>query len=113
MPRYQKNSEVDKRLYDAYNRGEDYLDLARLLGIKRTMAWSIIKRADENDGQVCRPRGGARRVSTKVTDDMRQAAVDIVNEHPEFTLDQINAELRRHYPQGAPTDQPNNTGECS
>ncbi len=33
---------------------------------------------------------------------MRQAAVDIVNEHPEFTLDQINAELRRRYPQGAP-----------
>ena len=54
------------------------------------------------DRRVSRPRGGARRASTKVTNDMRQAAVDIIDEHPEFTLDQINAELRRRHPQGAP-----------
>ena len=70
---YKKITEVDKqRQYDAYNRGEDYFDLARQLGIKRTTAWSIIiKRTDENDGQVSQPRGGARRASsTNVTDIM-------------------------------------------
>ena len=95
--------DTDKqRLYDAFNRGEDYYDLARHLGIKRTTAWAIVKRADENNGQVSRPRGGARRASTKVTEDMRQVTVDIVEQHPEFTLDQINEELQRRYPQGAP-----------
>ena len=55
MP-YQKISKVDKqRLFDSYNRNEDYQELARQMGIKRTTAWAIVKRAQENDGQVTRP----------------------------------------------------------
>ena len=51
-------SAVDKqRLYDAYQRQEDYVELAKQLGINCSIAWAMIKRADENDGQITHPRG--------------------------------------------------------
>ena len=59
---YSKISDADKRkIYDSYLRGDDYLETALLLGIKRTTAYNIVKRANENDGQVAKPRGGRRR----------------------------------------------------
>ena len=60
MP-YQRISVEDKhRLVDAHGRGEDYVQLARQMGIKRTTVYAIIRRAQENGGEVARPRGGAR-----------------------------------------------------
>ena len=68
---YSKISDADKRrIYDSYLRGDDYLETALLLGIKRTTAYNIVKRANENDGQVAKPRGGRRR--NKVSDEMRR-----------------------------------------
>lgn len=99
MPRYQRIPDDDKqRLYDAYQRGEDYLDLARQLGIKRTTAWAIVKRADENDGEVSRPRGGVRLQRVRVSPELAAAAVAVVEDHPEFTLDQLNSEVRAKLP---------------
>lgn len=96
MP-YQRISTHDKqRLYDAHRRGEDYVELARLLGIKRTTAWSIINRAERNDGVVALPRGGARRA--KVTEELADTAVGIVERNPEYTLDQIITEIRTSQP---------------
>ena len=101
--RYQRISKVDKqRLFDSYKRNEDYQDLARQMGIKRTTAWAIVKRAEENDGQVTRPRGGIRQSRVKTTDETARVAVSIVEEHPEFTLEQIRAELRRRLPNQLP-----------
>ena len=52
MP-YQRISINDKeRLYAAYQRGEDYIEFARQLGIKRTTAWAIIDRAQKRGGVV-------------------------------------------------------------
>lgn len=97
--RYQKISVLDKqRLVDAHNRGEDYVALARQLDIKRTTAYAIIRRAEENDGVVALPRGGARPQRRRVSPELAEAAVNIVEEHPEFTLDQINSELRTVLP---------------
>lgn len=96
MP-YQRISTSDKkRLYDAHKRGEDYVELARQLGIKRTTAWAIINRAELNGGEVALRRGGARR--TKVTEDLIHAVVGIVELHPEYTLDQIIGEIRVSQP---------------
>lgn len=99
MPKYRRIASVDKqRLYDAFLRKEDYVELAKQLGIKRTTAWAIIKRAEENGGEITRPRGGIRLTSVKVTDNMVETAVAITQEHPEFTLNQINGELRLRLP---------------
>ena len=68
-PVYSKVSQADKeRLYQLYQNGDDYLHLARLLGVKRTTAYHIVRRAVENDGVVAKPRGGKR--VQKVTDEM-------------------------------------------
>ena len=95
---YSKISDADKRrIYDSYLdlRGDDYLETALLLGIKR-IAYNKVKRANENDGQVAKPRGGRRR--NKVSDDMRREVLDIVELHPDFTTQRINAELRVRLP---------------
>lgn len=100
--RYQRISVVDKqRLVDAHKRGEDYVALARQLGIKRPTAYAIIRRAQDNDGVVAFPRGGTRPQRRRVSPELIEAAVDIVENHPEFTLDQINAELRTSLPNHA------------
>ena len=47
---YSKINDADKRIiYDSYLRGDDYLETALLVGIKRTTAYNIVKRANENE----------------------------------------------------------------
>jgi len=69
--------------------------MARVLGVARGTAWSIIRRHIEF-GQVARRRGGAH--NQKMDDDMVQMCVTIVEAHPEYTLTQINRELRAELP---------------
>ena len=98
MP-YQRISENNKqRLVDCHLNGDDHVELARVLGIKRKTAYSIIARFKAT-GFVIRRRGGNRR--PKITDEIRRTSVDIVEEHPEFTLEQTNEELRRRLPDAA------------
>ena len=53
---YSKISENDKqRLFEAYQQGEDYIQLAKLLNIMGTTAYHIIKRAETNGGAVAKP----------------------------------------------------------
>ena len=97
-PVYSKISENDKqRLFEAYQQGEDYIQLAKLLNIKRTTAYHIIKRAETNGGAVAKPRGGVRH--SKMTREMKNTIRDIVERHPDFTIRMINEELRRQLPQ--------------
>lgn len=96
MP-YSKISAEDKdRLYQTYVRGEDYVHAAEVMGIKRTTAYHIVRRAEGRQGVVTLPRGGKRIV--KITDQMKAVIVDIVNTHPDFSLKAINAELRVRLP---------------
>ena len=99
MSRYIKINDEDKRrLYDAHQRGKDHVELARQLGIKRTTAWAIINRAQDNGDEVSRPRGSIQAQRVRVSEELTQTAVTIVEEHPEFTLDQVNAELHARLP---------------
>ena len=66
MPRQKISLEIKTRIVDAHNNGEDYEDVARLLGVKQSTAYSIIRRHQQT-GQVEQPRGGAhnRKVDAK------------------------------------------------
>lgn len=96
MPRARITVADKRRLVDAHERGDDYVDLARQLGIRRGTAWAIVRRADQRDGIVALPRGGRRRAV--VDEEIRAALVAIVEEHPTYTLLQLNAELRLRLP---------------
>ena len=84
------------RIFQANTRGEHYLQLAGQINYKRTTAYQIIRRALANEGVVAFPRGGGP--SVKVTEDMVNSAIDIVSEHPAYTLMMINQELRLRLP---------------
>lgn len=91
MP-YQRISAQDKeRLYAAHMRSEDYVKLARQLGIKRSTAWAIINRAQKIDGQVTVPRGGLRVSCQVVNDDIARTAEAIV----ENSFSQWKAAIKR------------------
>lgn len=96
---YQKISQNDKeRLVECHVNGGDYVELAGVLGIKRKTAYSIIARYKAT-GCIIRRRGGNRH--PKITDDMRTTCVEIIEENPNYTLDQINDELKRRLPDAA------------
>ncbi|GFO46270.1 parathyroid hormone/parathyroid hormone-related peptide receptor-like [Plakobranchus ocellatus] len=92
-----------RRIYESYVRGEDYVDVARLLNVKRTTAYNIVKRAEQNHGQIERPRGGHRHA--KVTDAMRAVVRAVIEEHPDFTIRNINRGLRTRLPQSPAISQ--------
>ena len=95
MMRQRINREIKQRLIDAHLGGEDYQETALVLGIKRGTAYSIVQRYIVH-GAVERPRGGARRL--KMDEEMTNTIVQIVELHPEFTLEQIQAELQARLP---------------
>ena len=71
--------------------------MARFLGIKRNTAYRFSRRIDGRDGVLTLPRGDVRR--RLVTDEaLRDTGVAIVEEHPDFILEPINAELWVHLP---------------
>ena len=89
-------SVVDKRrLIDSFNNGEDYLSLANQLNINVSTARNIVRRA-QIGGEIAGARGGRRNV--KVHDDMVNMLLELVDEHPEYTLQQFNAALRERMP---------------
>ena len=75
------NIDDKRRIYESYVRGEDYIDAARLLNVKRTTAYNIVKRAEQNHGEIKRPRGGHRHA--KVTDAMRDVVRAVVEDRPD------------------------------
>ena len=50
------------RIIAAHVRGEDYVEVARILGVKRGTAYAIVARNQANGGVLPHPRGGARNV---------------------------------------------------
>ena len=95
MPRRRASFEDKKRLIDAHENGEDYEEVARVLGIKRGTAWSIIRRYQQSQ-RIAKPCGGVRR--RKVDEEMTNVCIEIVEAHPEYTLQQIKHELELSLP---------------
>ena len=60
-------------------------------------AYSLVTLGLRRDGIVNMKRGGARKL--KVTPEVKDVLVSIIVEaHPDFTLNQINHDLRRRVP---------------
>ena len=89
---YKKIPVIDKvRLRESFNRGEDFLELAKILGINRTTAYSIVNRDQDKE------RGGNRQ--TKVDDEMKTAIADYLESNPLLTLNEVNFRFRANLPQ--------------
>ena len=86
MPRNRILLETKQRISDAHNEGQDYLEVARVLGVAHGTARFIVKR-HQRHGVVGRRRGGARNI--KVDEEMTAACVVIVEQHVEYTLAQM------------------------
>lgn len=95
MARKSISEEDKRRLIDAYEHGRSYEEVADVIGIKRGTAYHVIRRF-KTTGVVGRTRGG--RNHQLVDEEMEDAAVSIVEQHAEFTLAQINHELRLRLP---------------
>ena len=95
MVRAKITVDTKNRIIAAHARGEDYVEVARILGVKRGTAYSIVARNQANGGVPPRPRGGARNV--RLDAEMQLKIVDIVERHPEFTLAQVNYQYRQTF----------------
>ncbi|GFR99900.1 hypothetical protein ElyMa_001058100 [Elysia marginata] len=94
---YSKICTADKtRIFQAYTRGENYIELARQIGFKRSTVHGIVPRALEHDGVVAFPRDGLR--SVKMREEMLETVIALVNDHPGYTLIVINQELTVRLP---------------
>lgn len=93
---------VDKqRIVDAYNNPNlDYVEVAKALDVPRGTAWSIVKRYLEDGEVVVRKRGGGRR--QVANQEMVTCLMECVEQHPTFTLRQLNEELRVRMPASPP-----------
>lgn len=96
MPRARISNDTKTRTVAAHNEGRDYQETARILNVKPGTAWSIVRRSQRNLGVGRGQRGGAR--NNKVDREMIDACVEIVQDHPEFTLQQIKVELHNRLP---------------
>ena len=84
-----------QRLIESFDRGEDYLFLAEQLGIKRTSAYSVVRR------NMLPPRqnnwGGLR--MRKMDNEMLATLQEIIEDQPAFTSNQIRHELHLRLPE--------------
>ena len=88
MVRKKISLEIKQRLIDSHLQGQRYQATARILGIKRNTAYTpSSKDMYLVHGVAQKRREGARQV--KMDEEMANAAVHIVESHPEFTLGQI------------------------
>ena len=85
MACYQAIASIDKRrILEIHSNGGDFLTLARSLGIKRTTAYTIMRRGREENLS----KGGSH--NRKINDEIRQHAVEILEGNPMLTLKQLN-----------------------
>lgn len=86
------STELKERLIARHEDGADYLVAANVLNIKPSTARSIILRHQRGEGVEDR-RGGRRERQVKLTDDIINRIVEIVERHPDYTLRQVRDEL--------------------
>ena len=96
-PRNRIVLEQRQRIIEAFEHvSEDYLTVAAIIGVNRSMARSIFARYLREGRIAERLRGGANYI--RVDDEMRNCLNDIKNENCQLTLAQINQELRQRLP---------------
>lgn len=91
------STESKRRLVEAYESGTDWTVAARTLNIKEPTARSIIVRYQE-EGSLEDPRGGRREQSIKMTDEVVDRCVSMIESKPDITLKAIKEKLATEDP---------------
>lgn len=87
------STDLKERLVLAWEEGRDFIEVARLLGINVTTARSIVAKY-LRDGNINDQRGGRREEWVRLTPAVVNEIVDLVEQHPDFTLEQIRGQLQ-------------------
>lgn len=91
--KYKKTSQdLRQRIVDASKNGDDFIELARLLHIPKTTAYSIVKR---KTGRYSVQKGG--RKHKKFDEDMAHYCEEILSNEPTITIKALNSRLREHF----------------
>ena len=81
-------TEVERRgIINAHMTGQDYVEVAKRLYIKRGTAWSIVVRYLCTSEVVPRPRGGSRH--HRLDNEMKDLLGMCLEDNPQLTLRQI------------------------
>ncbi|CAF0800072.1 unnamed protein product [Rotaria sp. Silwood1] len=92
--RYVRVSDTDRRqLIDTYNKGEDFIALARKLNIKRSTARSILRTYIDEGRVSAKQRAGTR--LRFITETEAEMIRDMKRRHPLITIGQIQMRLQR------------------
>ena len=99
MPPRRNNSvsDVDRqRIGSSFENGEDFVSLAISLGVKRTTAYTVVRRYQQTGVANRRPRAGGRNSS------LDREAIDflvmLIEDNPCITLKEMNTLLREVFP---------------
>lgn len=85
-----------QRIVDTYNAGEDFIEAARILGVKRTTAYSIIYRYQRDGAAAAEQPSGGR--PSKLDNESRDLLLMIVEDIPAITLRNLNRRFREIWP---------------
>ena len=90
---------LEKRdiLVAAYENGNDYIQIAEYLGMKKRMAYALIKRYKDTGMVEALPTGGNR--SSVLNDEMKRVLISFVEEKPTSTLMELAGKLREQFPE--------------
>ena len=95
--KYRQPSEDERRaIIRAHLKGEDYVEVAGQLNIKRGTAWSIIAKYLRSSEATAKPRGG--QVTEKLDQESRDLLVICIEENPQLTLKQLKVILEETWP---------------
>ena len=82
-----------QRLIEAHEQGEDYVVIAHALGLKRDTAYRIIKRGANEKSK----RGGIRAGAVKVTTEIKNSVVKMVEKDACITLVKIAKNIHNEH----------------
>lgn len=96
MPYSRISTEMREALIRVYEDGRDFILTAENLNINRRTAYGIIQRYQRTGRIAVLPRGGDK--ASILTNEMKAALVNFVEEKPTITLDELRAKLVDTFP---------------
>ena len=86
-----------QRVVDSFERGEDFIALAETLNIKRTTAYSIVRRYQATGRVAVDPAAGGR--PRKLDDVSVDFLISLIDANPCITLKEMRTTLHEIFPQ--------------
>ena len=89
--------EIRQKIIDAADNGDDFVQLAQMLNIPKSTAYSIVKRGRAKYSTL---KGGIRH--NKWDDDMKNFTEEISSKEPSITINALNSRMRSHFGDSKP-----------